>query len=211
MDERYSNQLRTLVDDHYHGLSTFDSYREQRTKLLDALENETAKRGDAARSGADREAASSAYAEEPCAVDGTPGARGRSVRLVAVVSIGLLLSFATVNEVNELEPDADSGSTVDPAAARGLLERFLARDDWATESLSNFQLAWDALSADEREQTRTSDEFVRFERELRRRLEEPDDAALSAELDELASAMGIARAGAAEPEAPAAVSPAELE
>lgn len=43
--EKYSQQLRQVVDDYYHNQMTLEEYRTQRNIILDSIENEVVGRG----------------------------------------------------------------------------------------------------------------------------------------------------------------------
>ena len=54
------------------------------------------------------------------------------------------------------------------------MDQFLARDDWAGDSVSNFELAWGALTGADREVALRSVSYRRFSDVLRRRLVEAE-------------------------------------
>jgi len=201
-----NKQLRELVNDHYHGLITPESYRQQRAELLDNLGRSVA--GDA-----------TAAPKTPQRAPRTPdentrrksngvssvlqNTRGLAIGGVAVIGVGI----AVVLLVRTPDQDRDAGTPppqdetrteVTSTPGDSLLRDFLSRNDWSGSSLANLAATWRTLDGQQHESAREGPQFRRLASALNQRLRE-ESALATAEsearviaLTEFAAAMSIA-------------------
>jgi len=183
------DRLRQLVSDYYHGLVTQESYREQRALLLDNIGEDTGDEPEetATRPRADKRAADSP-AEPPKTEKKEKSASSGIVRVLAgiVVVAGIAgAAFLLLNRGPATDaPDASAPSR-GASLARGdaLVDEFLSSNDWSSEGLGNFLLAWEALDSGQREQAAGGRHFRSLTTRLHQRIRE--EMALGASGDEL--------------------------
>ena len=199
-------RLRQLVGDYYHGLITMDSYRAQRTELLDNIgaavqdpsDAVTARRPPAAAKETPSGERASRDAAAPASASGSRKGVFIAVAIAVVAGAGYLL----VTQMTGTGPD----STVEPEGAvpqigreRGdaLIEEFLSRNDWAPDSLGNFKLAWAALDDDQRRLAMEGRPYRRLSTKLHQRIGEevalgtaPTSGRLASLVD-FATTMGV--------------------
>ena len=182
-----SERLRELVHDYYHGLLTFESYRQQRAQLLDGLDDaeteddRTARRPRPARA-AQREPRRD-ETRRARTLEGRPPSRNVLPRLIAaavLLAVGGGLMLYQWHVLPSSDADRDL-ATVSPGvdapapseAGERLLAQFLERNDWGLDALRNLEIAWtNALSDAQRDSTRLTTAYADFADALRRRIRE---------------------------------------
>jgi formylglycine-generating enzyme required for sulfatase activity len=185
MSNPTAERLRILVSDYYHGLVTFDSYREQRGQLLDALG--TPPRAEAKPAAVTKPVAPERSETRPRIVPPPPPAAvpqpaPRSAPRFGVIAAGLAL-VAAIGAVAYLQlgPANDTQDTAAPLDAaslspgEALLERFIERNAWDRDAAGTLAVAWNsALSEPDRALAIASPSYRRFSDALRRRLREEE-------------------------------------
>lgn len=216
-----AERLRALVGDYYHGLLTFDSYREQRAKLLDALQlaaqrpqpppEETAAPDATQSKTAARpnppppeSAPAPAPAAAPAARVPPPAAPTRGSRMpiaiaAGAVAIGLVafVGYRFLGSSGDTAAPPDAAASA-PAAAlapgAALLEQFTQRNSWAPDSLRNLGVTWNsALTEEQRQEARASPSYARFGDLLRRRVREEEALSGAQRSAELESLVTLSR------------------
>jgi formylglycine-generating enzyme required for sulfatase activity len=214
-----ADRLRALVVDYYHGLLTFDSYREQRSKLLDTLQLEarqpqpaveTAKAPDvtqsktAARPVAPPAPAAAPPAPAPAAPRAAEAAAPRSNRIAIAAAAGVvalgLVAFVAYRQLGSGGDAAPAPGVADPAATvalppgAALLEQFMQRNAWTPDSVRNLGVTWNsALSEEQRQAARASPTYTRFSDVVRRRLREEEALSGAQRSTELESLVNLAK------------------
>ena len=200
-------QLVTLVGNYYHGLVTFQSYRQQRDSILDGLRDPapavvvSAPRSVPAPPPAD-ETKTKTRAAEPARHDAAPVAAPAQGSRRDWVALGGVAAAAAVVVAGWMafEPSPDATSTdarsESPALSPGaaLLDQFMQKDAWDRDSVANLETTWsNAFTEEQRQGALSSPTYTRFSETLRRRLREEE--ALSGqegspELETLAALAG---------------------
>ena len=191
MAVRDTERLRQMVTDYYHGLLTEDSYREQRAGLLDNLGVDVPDREDSitrAQAPVAEKAPSPPPREEKPASDAdtSSGSKKRAlggVAIAAIVGVAIaayvMLIPGTDSGMEREQQLAESGSDIDSELEGGeaLIQDFLDRNDWTSDSLSNFLLTWSLLNDDQRDKAVSDRRYRRLTTRLHQRIRE--EAALS--------------------------------
>lgn len=153
-------RLRQLVGDYYHGLISPESYREQRTQLLDNIGAQVDEQSDTITNQKIPSAKKSPPASGSAPARSGASASGASKGLIIVAAIigFVIVGFVVATQVFEFDMAPGSGAEQeapipDSGLARGdaMIDEFLSRNDWSDDSLSNFLLAWGALDEGQRQ------------------------------------------------------------
>jgi len=210
MTSAANERLLTLVSNYYHGLVTFQSYRQQRASILDGLRDQTPARVEAAVREAPAQArvdetktrAAEPAPQKPQKEVAPPAAPPRSgqgrvpwgsvaVAVAVAIVVAGWLAFQRSSDVPSVAAESES-ATLPPGAA--LLEQFIQKNAWDLDAIRNLEVTWTSAFSDEQRQAAlTSASFTRFSETLRSRLREEE--ALSGpegspELDTLAALAG---------------------
>lgn len=183
-----SERLRQMVNDYYHGLLTEDSYREQRAQLLDNIGADVTERS--ATSTQKRPPTADKASSIPLPVQKDPPDSTSSFRPKMLLVGGIVLAGIAAAAYVIVIPMTDSESLPVPQPEQSesvaeiglesgvaLLEEFLDRNDWTSDSLNNFLLTWSLLKDDQREQAIDGRRYRRLTTRLHQRISE--EAALS--------------------------------
>jgi formylglycine-generating enzyme required for sulfatase activity len=206
------DRLRTLVGDYYHGLLTFESYREQRAKLLDELQTgapEVASKESPAEASRPRAPTKAPVPERAAAApavsalptqDSAPRRSSRMLTLAAAAGVALIAVVLVAYRFLQTDvTPAPPGSTeaiptagLPPGAAQ--LEQFMQRGAWHPDAVRNLEVTWNsALTDEERTTARASPSFARFADALRNRLRAEEALSDARRSEELESLVNLAR------------------
>ncbi|HZF29685.1 MAG TPA: SUMF1/EgtB/PvdO family nonheme iron enzyme [Gammaproteobacteria bacterium] len=204
-----NEQLRAVVNEYYHGLVSFEGYRERRGRILDQLgapaekpapEPAPAKTSDATqRPPPSAAAAPTPAAAKPAGEPARPVAASPGLRWVAVGAVGIVVLAGIGFAVLRSSPPEPAGVQAEsvpvqqlpPGAA--LLEQFLQKNAWDQDAVRNLGVGWtNALTEDQRQAAAASQTYARFSDVLVRRLREEQALAGAGETPELARLVGLA-------------------
>lgn len=208
MSSADTERLRVLVNDYYHGLVTFDSYRAQRGRLLDNLERTDAAAAPApvapAKSVRPEHTQKRASAPPPANVAPSPEPTARRRGALAPAAIAAVVVIAAVAIVAYLQLRPGHGDAPEPTApaedaanlppGEALLERFLQRNAWDADAARTLSVAWtNGLQEADRQSAMASLTHRRFSDVLRRRLREEEALAAGSQSKEHEILVSMAR------------------
>lgn len=176
-------RLRQLVGDHYHGLISTESYRDQRAELLDDIGDQVDERSATITKRQLSKAAEGSPEAGPGARDtatSTSGAAPKKGLTIALAMVGIAAAgYLVATQVFQFGggPTPVTGQDVlvpesGLARGEGLLTEFMSRNDWSEDTISNFLLAWEALDEDQRRLANEGRHFRRFATTLHQRIRE---------------------------------------
>ncbi len=183
-----SERLRQMVNDYYHGLLTEDSYREQRAQLLDNIGADVTERSETTTQRRQPAAGKSSSIPPPVQKDppdSTSSFKPKMLLIGGIVVAGIAAAvYVVVMPMTDSETVPDSQEVQSESVAESglesgdaLLGEFLERNDWSSDSLSNFLLTWSLLNDDQREKAVDGRRYRRLTTRLHQRIGE--EAALS--------------------------------
>ena len=200
MIENEANRLRELTDDYYHGLLDWEAYRKERGRLLDGLlhlevEDEITQDDPNVAEASSLRTDDLPSAEEVAPIPseipvsavtvGEEKAPSRLTERVAVVGFSLTGLVGVILLGLLLWPSQDSDTSVNLAEDEGLnatrtrgselpgtelIREQMSVAEWDSETVSRFLLQWDALTLDQRDRLRKSEQFRGFVAEIRNRI-----------------------------------------
>jgi formylglycine-generating enzyme required for sulfatase activity len=204
MTSAANEQLLTLVSNYYHGLVTFQSYRQQRGSILDGLRDQAPARAETASPASAQvpaqEPRTRAPQPAPQQRPALPAAHARarprwvawgSVAAAVAIVVAGWMAFQPSSEMPSVVSGSESPALL-PGAA--LLEQFMQKNAWDADAVGNLEVTWaSAFTEEQRQAALTSPTYARFSETLRARLREEE--ALSGpggspELDTLAALAG---------------------
>jgi len=172
------DRLRQIVNDYYHGLMTAESYRRERTALLDNI-------GSRPLDQADTTATRPQVLDEGPEIGDSPTTESRkspsrSIVIVATMVVVLAAIVAAVwflplptSKSTSMPAERDYVSiAAGPERGSALLEEFIERNDWKPDSLGNFVIAWDALDDAQRSTAIQGPQYRSLTTLLQRRIRE---------------------------------------
>jgi formylglycine-generating enzyme required for sulfatase activity len=176
-----SERLRQLVSDYYNGLVTAESYRQQRTQLLDNVGQPGVEPDTTATRPRREEKAPPP--EKPVPTAAAPKSSSprfgppaiSAVAVIAAIAVGYFgLTFLMDADRSSGKQDVEEVVTFGAGTDRGIrmLEEFLSRNDWTSNSLEDFALDWEALDEGQRDEATGGRQYRRLTMLLHRRIRE---------------------------------------
>ena len=188
MSKQASEKLRELVGDHYHGLITVETYREERRQLLNDIAGFEVPTDETVRTRKEPvedppPATDTTVVKEPPpppAAEAKKGGTAGVLVAVAVVAAAGLGAFVYLSGGGDDDPStpaearvpADDGAVAAIDRGDAIIQEFLSRNDWSGDGLANLEIAWGALDDEQRDSASNGRNYRRLSTRLHQRIRE---------------------------------------